>query len=351
MRLLSRFLLLTLLVVLASPGMARGQEIDLTAASPQGLTQEFQRAYQAREWERAIEVGLELAERMPENPAAAYNLACVYGLSDQAEPCAAWLLQAGRRGFWQITLARRDSDLDPARGLDVFEQALELIQKNAEEHRKDLGKAFKRRPPLITFPPDYDAQTPTPVIIALHGYGGRANGYPQRWKNAAVEFGAVLIAPQAVDRVPGAGFSWGPLDDAEILIDLTLKFAKEQCAMDEGRVILTGFSQGGYIAAALGMRYPERFYGVIPMGNPYLPQIDKPRPVVEGQETPRFFFMVGENDHLREQSERSYQDYKEAGYEAKMRVYPGVGHTFPSDNDEELRAALDWVFNEDASGE
>jgi dipeptidyl aminopeptidase/acylaminoacyl peptidase len=37
---------------------------------------------------------------------------------------------------------------------------------------------------------------------------------------------------------------------------------------------------------------------------------------------------------------------KKAGIPFKLVVYPGLGHAFPPNSEEELRKALEWVENE-----
>ena len=108
-------------------------------------------------------------------------------------------------------------------------------------------------------------------------------------------------------------------------------------------MILTGFSQGAYVAYAVGLRHPERFVGVIPMGGGYIPKLDRPTKAT-GPRVPRFYFMVGKLDRAVEPMTTAAKDFTEAGYDVELRVYPNVGHTFPLDQDVELRKALRFVL-------
>jgi phospholipase/carboxylesterase len=115
-----------------------------------------------------------------------------------------------------------------------------------------------------------------------------------------------------------------------------------QYAIDRDRLVLTGFSQGGFVVLALGMRHPDAFAGVIPMAGPYIPEIDAPAPSRE--ESPKYYFMAGARDQAASDMRRAAKDYESAGYEVKLRVIPNTGHSYPDDSDRELTGALRWVL-------
>jgi len=167
--------------------------------------------------------------------------------------------------------------------------------------------------------------------------------------------GAILFAPRAVYPIHGrGGVTWidparidDPTcqDDAEFLVQLTVESALAQYRIDTERIILAGFSQGGIIAATVGPRSLHRFAGVVAMAGQYLPKFDAP-PKATGDHPPRFYFMIGEHD--RSVAVESYhlavEEFTAAGFAAKLRIYPNVGHQFPTSRDEELREALDFVL-------
>ena len=112
--------------------------------------------------------------------------------------------------------------------------------------------------------------------------------------------------------------------------------------IDPGRVVLSGFSQGAFMAFAVALREPERSAGVIALAGPYEPAIDAPPPA-RGQ-TPRFLFMAGTLDPAATAMRRAADDFEAAGYQVRMRILPGIGHAFPQPPGPELGAALRWVL-------
>jgi len=109
----------------------------------------------------------------------------------------------------------------------------------------------------------------THLVVLLHGYGADGNdliGLAEHWR----EFlpGAVFVAPNAPDRVPGApsGFQWFPIsriDPHEMQngvaaaapgIEAFLDAELAKLNLPPERLVLVGFSQGTMLALHLGLR-------------------------------------------------------------------------------------------------
>ncbi|MES2256032.1 MAG: dienelactone hydrolase family protein [Pseudomonadota bacterium] len=109
----------------------------------------------------------------------------------------------------------------------------------------------------------------THLVVLLHGYGADGNdliGLAEHWR----EFlpGAVFVAPNAPDRVPGApsGFQWFPIsriDPHEMQngvaaaapgIESFLDAELAKLNLPPERLALVGFSQGTMLALHLGLR-------------------------------------------------------------------------------------------------
>lgn len=313
-------------------------------------------AYDAKDWPQAIRTYRKLVELAPDNATHAYNLACTCALGNHADEAVQWLAEAARRGFSRLTLLQRDSDLDRVRSHAGFPVARALVEGNRQKVLADLRARFDKTPPVVVLPPDHDSDEPAPLIIALHGYGGRARHMVGPWQKIAAEMGAILMAPQAVFPIPGSG---GPTwidpnrindptctDDALFLVELTLEQALRDYRIDKEHMILTGFSQGGIITTTSAPRTTHRFAGAIPMAGGYLPRFDAP-PKATGDRPTRFYFMIGEREQAVPQYELAVKDFTAAGFQARLRICPGVGHTFPKDWEREAREALDFVLGEE----
>ncbi len=157
-----------------------------------------------------------------------------------------------------------------------------------------------------------------PLILTLHGRGEsgddsdlvRRQGLPRRVEEkGGLPF--VIVAPQSPD------WAWnvGALDR---LLDEVLK----RYRVDAGRVYLVGNSMGGNGTWDLAAHNPERFAAIAPIcGRGNLASVERLRGV------PTWAFH-GADDRVvpLEQSERMVKALKQAGGDARLTVYPGVGH-------------------------
>jgi predicted esterase len=326
--------------------------ISFAAAAPiaaqepvnvQATRKEFGDAYRKGDWERAVNLGLELQRLLPESTREQYNLACVLALNEEVDSALDWLARAAASGFCRISLLDADPDLDAVRDLAGYPIVREMIAKNNRDRRRAVYENAASNPPLTILPANFAGDGPRPLIIALHGFGDTAANYPQLWGPVAGEFGAILLVPDG-PRPVGNGRGWGNVDEADAVVEATLEYARERFDVDWDRVVLTGFSQGGFMALALGSRHPDLFIGVIPMAGGYIPEIDAPAKANVGD--PRYYFMVGSRDRAADEVRLAASDFEAAGYEVDLRVLSGTGHTFPRRTTTELRKALRFVLGE-----
>jgi predicted esterase len=320
-------LLCALLLLIA--GLAQADEAaDLRA--------EFGAAYQAADWPRALRAGERLVALTPDNSAMHYNMACALALSGDAERAAASLIRAGETGFSYITTFRTDPDLASVRELPAHARALELVLANHEREFAEFRERADATDPLLFVP--QGLKRPAPLVIVLHGRGGQAWPLFEAWKPTAKRAGAVLIAPQSLDRF-GEGFHWLKVDEAEYLVLLAIRQAQARQEIDLDRVVVTGFSQGGYVAFVMGARHPERFAGVIPIGA----YTDAAVAIPESDgRLPRYQVIVGDQDEVLEGCRASAQALSEAGLTVRLREIAGLGHDLPQQH--ELRRALRFVL-------
>ncbi len=308
----------------------------------QAARRAFNDAYRHQKWERAIEIGYELVEMVP-GPGEQYNLACVFALAGDETSALHWLAKAAANGFAYFSVMESDSDLDSLRDSPGYAKIRDLVVMNLDRHRAELIREAAEVPPLTVLPRGDGIDGPRPLIIVLHGHGGHAEEYPAVWGPAAQEIGAILAVPQGAKRV-GAGRAWTDVNEAEAIVRLTIDYVRSRFEVDWDRVVLTGFSQGGFMATAVAGRHPRIFTGVIPMAGPYIPGIDAPPPAEAGD--PRYYFMVGSLDRVEDEVRQAATDFEHAGYEVDLRVYLGTGHTFPRATKKELVRALKFVLGE-----
>jgi len=150
--------------------------------------------------------------------------------------------------------------------------------------------------PLIFTPPGYAPSMPAPLIVLLHGYGTTPEDIVAPWKHTAIEFGAILVAPRATKAVNGGqGFSWESVDVSDPVIQRAIQYVLGKYRVDKQRIVLSGFSQGGYLTYEPGMRHAKMFCGLIPIAGRYNGGLHAPADVA-GRQLPKVFIMVGGED-------------------------------------------------------
>lgn len=306
------------------------------AQNANALLQELNSAYQAKNYDKAIEIANKLIEIAPKDPAHPYNLACCLALKGDADAAKKSLAKAIELGFRDASLMESDADLVSIRDSAEFKAALEGAKKNSSGALSDIKKKAAEQKPLIIAPPNLDASKPAPLIIALHGFGGTAAAFADEWKKVAADNGAILMAPQALNTA-GAGYQWGNVDEADAVVMAALEYAMKNHKIDPAKVVISGFSQGGMVTYAVAMRHPDKFCGAVPICGLWT----NVTPPAKG---PKFFIMVGGEDQGLSSNKEAAASLEKAGYSANLAVYPGVGHALPSNRDEELAKALKFIM-------
>ncbi len=303
---------------------------------------QFREAYRAKQYPKAIELGLQLVKSDPKSFVYPYNLACVYCLSGDSKRGLEWLKKAADLGFDDVDLFRTDPDLASIRGQAGYAEAQKVVEGNANKSGGEFMAKAKVSEPLVILPSKHDPTRPATMIVALHPFGGTAELFADQWRDVAEEVGAILVLPRAV-RPQGTGFAWGNVGESDVILTAALEKVKQKHKIDEKRVVLTGFSQGGQMAFNLGIRHPLQFAGVIPVCGFYDPSY-APIPLIATTSLPKFYIMVGATDQGVESNRKAAADFASASIKTELRVYPGVGHAFPPNRKEELLAALKFVL-------
>jgi phospholipase/carboxylesterase len=270
----------------------------------------------------------------------AYNQACVEALAGNEDAAVAWLDRAAVLGFAFTSTMLRDQDLDSIRDHAGFPAVVARIRANNARALEGFKvKAEGAR--VHVFPPaKRDSGRPAPLIVALHGSGGTAEGFAPLWRRVASDLGAVLVVPEGQNRA-GSGFDWGVVEQGSHLVLRAIEKARAETAVDDSRIVLAGFSNGASQAFIMGLRDPERFAGVLAVSGFYDERV---APVPPGRRLPRFAILNGARDEEAANNRRAAAALRAAGGKVKLEIYDGVGHAFPPDRERELTAALRFLL-------
>ncbi len=186
-----------------------------------------------------------------------------------------------------------------------------------------------------------------PLVIALHGLGGR----PENFLTLFEEFPtrARIVAPHSKTKY-GDGFEWfapyGAISDESApalgkAADEVAVFAEQAAARFPtlGKPIVTGFSQGGALSFAVAVRHPASIGASLPISGwlpPPLWPSDLPK------DAPPIIAFHGTADQRvpLERDQSAVTALAKLGFHAELQVNEGVEHAIPPQVRDQVYAAL-----------
>lgn len=300
-------------------------------------------AIEAEQWQKALAAALEIVKLDPANRTSHYNAGCVLALMGEGDAAIEALGQATKLGFSALATMRDDPDLESVRSHPGYAAVFQGVEANDAQESAAFKKRADEIMPLIFLPPDAETgDGPRPLIVALHGRGGRAENFARLFRPSAEKIGAVLVVPEALDPF-GIGFQWRRLDDSLYLIARAIELAADRQPIDRRQVILAGFSQGAHLSLNGAIRDPSRYAGVLAIGACDRRGFGLEPP--DGQELPPIYIGVGSEDRVYDDCRPMAKQFESTGFKVKFRVYKGYGHVFPQNYKWEIDRALRFVLD------
>lgn len=310
-------------------------------ARVQELTNQVIQAAEKKDYDKALKLALE-ARDVADIGLTNYNVACMYSLKGKTDEAFKYLersLEQGGTGVNMVEQIENDSDLDSLRKDKRYAPLLKQAKNMKRGERVD----FKWR---IVTPKNFDKDKKAPLLVALHHLGGSMDAAVERWKDAADEVGAILLCPQGTIRTDDGVYQWGmSTDEIEKNVMRAMDAAMDDYNIDQDKVVLAGFSQGGWITWHLGLTHPDTFRGLIPVGGPYRQAASSISTQKELKKL-RVYVMVGgdEREEILQSNRDAAGELEKIGAKVNLKVYRGIGHDFPSNAKEEQIAALKFVL-------
>ena len=184
---------------------------------------------------------------------------------------------------------------------------------------------------LFYVPRSYNPNEPLPLLILLHGGDHHASDWFGSYSRRAEKGRFIIVAPDSFGRTWGSTGDYRP-DVSRINGALAAVFSRY--AIDPGRIIVGGFSDGASYALSLGLFNGDRIRGVIAFSPGYINGR-------QGRGHPSFFVSHGLQDTmLPVEGTRSFVALlQNAGYAVVYREFNGGHEVPPSLSD----VAMTWV--------
>ncbi len=160
-----------------------------------------------------------------------------------------------------------DFFLDPAVDDEALRQRLVASAAGKETVFHDHNEIGNRGGFSLYVPEYYTADRPWPLVMALHGGSGNGRDFLWSWLRAARSLGAILVAPTAT------GPTWALMgDDTDTPnLERILDLVRSRVAVDPGRMLLTGMSDGGTFCYVSGLGASSPFTHLAPVAATFHP--------------------------------------------------------------------------------
>jgi predicted peptidase len=183
----------------------------------------------------------------------------------------------------------------------------------------------------LSVPPRYRGE-PVPLVLALH-FGGDPDGAGRSMLDILIQpalgdLGAVIVAPDSL----AGGWSSPQNEQA---VNALLAAVEKSYAIDQKKVIVTGFSMGGAGTWYWAGKYPDRFSAAVPVsGQP-----------TSGPWRVPVFAVHSRNDQVVPigPAEQRIAELKKQGLNAQIVVLTGIAHFETYRFVDGLRQAVPWI--------
>ena len=202
---------------------------------------------------------------------------------------------------------------------------------------------------LCVEPDDYTQDRPYPLVVLLHGYGshmGDLAGLCQAIDGRKYLY-ALPNAPIPLQIGPGTvGYAWadppesGSVEAAVERLEAFFESVVDRYAVEPGRAVLGGFSQGGMVTYQWGLPNPDLFLGLVVLSSKVLDRgiLMERLPVDRAQSV---FVAHGTTDSMIsvQDARESREFLKTQGYTPEYREYE-MGHEI---NQDVLADVVPWI--------
>jgi len=339
-----------LLAVLAlCLGTAQAQDANREKAQQYlKMAAEVHAAFEAKEYDKAIELCHKQLELAPNLPDPHYNIACALARQGKKDEAFAELTKGIEAGYSDAAHMRQDADLETLRKEKQFE---ELAAKAEARRKSDFEKLYDKGAEIagvktlegspqgglrwrLRMSPSATPEKPNRLIVWLHPSGGSMN--PQA-ESFAAEFnkrGFALLVPTMKQWI-----SWSPAE-MQALMNVSVADAAKTPGIDKRKPILMGFSAGGQgalmiyeeNAANLGGLILDAAYPIDPIqqgqGRIALFSLPQGEEKLAPFKKVPLFVLVGAADGGARLWQEADKHWREAGVPLTLTTIPGKGHAW-----------------------
>jgi len=191
----------------------------------------------------------------------------------------------------------------------------------------------------LYIPEVYTPERDWPLVVALHGGYSHGRDFLWTWLAHARSRGLVVLAPTA------QAMTWS-ITDVEVDRRLLNHHLEEVCtrfSIDRSRMLLTGMSDGGTFALALGLSENSPYSAIAPVSCA-LPPVN-----LHWAEGKRILWVHGAQDWIFPvvRTIQACRYLQQSGADIRLKVIEDLSHTYPREENDTI---LQWWEKSNAAG-
>jgi len=349
---------LLILALCASFTSLLAGEGDPVQAKAKQIAQDMHQAFQAKNYQSALEKAQLLVELSPDAGDSHYNLACAQARLGKTDDALASLNQAIEKGYSDLGHMKADEDLaslrDDKRFAELAQKLRDAESKAPFEKGADMEgvKTIDELPDgglryRLRMSPTATDEKPSKLVVWLHPSGGSMNNVAERMAPLFIKRGFALLV---LTKKQWMGWAGPEMDQ---LLNKTLPAVDKTPGIDASRPILMGFSAGGQAALTVWEQNPGAFGGLV-LDAAYPLDMEKysrgkPEPLTlpksdDVKKTP-FFVLVGDQDGGAQIWKKVEEPWRAAGVPITIEYVAGGKHQwlFGKSQAEKLAKWLDEI--------
>lgn len=296
--------------------------------------------FEQKKYAEAASLLESVLDLFPENVLAnTFNLAVARAYLGEADKAVAALEEGHRRGvFYGIW--------DFGAELWATVKASPRFDAFWKENQSRIAEAQSRAVLLtdVLTPEGYDPARTYPLFIALHGGGETVAELKPLWTSPRLRSDFITVYVQSTQVASMKGFHWQDVDLTRRDVEAAYKKVLAQYPVDAGRVVIGGFSSGGYgaMVAAFADLFPVRgFVALCPPVPEALRDEDLLGAKARGL---RGTILTTELDQRADAQRAFAERLKGLGLPVEFQMTPNIGHWFPEDFGAQLDRAIGLIL-------
>ncbi|GAB6433394.1 alpha/beta hydrolase [Bacillus luti] len=239
-------------------------------------------------------------------------------------------------GFWyENEYLISDDDLKPLHKFEEFHTMVQLCKE-----REELAKRTEQADVKYI-----DSKKKGNLFIAMHGDQENIGIIEPYWKSVLTQ-DYTLAVPQSSQIQFSDGFVWDDIERGRgELKEHYVKFTENHSVEN---VIIGGFSAGARVALHSMLQGEIEVNGFIFMA-PWLPEIEEWEEllgILHDKGTKGYIICGDQDEDCLEGTERFVQLLRDKNIEHKYKVVPKLNHDYPTNFDELLKEAIEYLGSE-----